>query len=269
MPRSCRHPAPPPALWKCLVSRQKQEVEVGSLTRERGRSDEKMEKASILEDGDFELELIRRDVINVQSILTLLAKLYDADEPERVGIREVILDTVASDLELRSKRELIEKFSEQSLPVVRSAAEIPECFEDFWEKERVDAFEQLVREEQLDAEKLRKVIDRYVYTGDPPVPDPDIIQLIDRPMKLAERGPTKIRVFDKIVDFVTTFRYEMAACFLPGDSFWMRFSGLSGRRRSSSPWNGNRRCGGRRVRSGAGGIAGDQGADGRGRRGDE
>jgi len=69
-----------------------------------------------------------------------------------------------------------------------SAAEIPDGFETFWEQERVAAFEQLCKEEQLDGDKLNKLIDRFVYTGEAPLPDPDIIQLIDRPLKLAGRG---------------------------------------------------------------------------------
>ncbi|MCW1921053.1 type I restriction endonuclease subunit R [Luteolibacter arcticus] len=175
------------------------------------KTDHTKEKASILDDVDFELELLHRDVINVQYILTLLARLYDADEKEAPAMRKLILDTVAGDLELRSKRELIEKFIESSLPQVGSAAEIPECFEDFWEKERVEAFDQLCKEEQLDADKLKQVIDRYVYTGKQPLPDPDIVDLIARPLKLAERGPTKKRVLEKVIDFVTTFIKGFAA----------------------------------------------------------
>ena len=126
-------------------------------------------------------------------------------------MRKLILDTVAGDLELRSKRELIEKFIESNLPQVGSAAEIPECFEDFWEKERIEAFDRLCKEEQLDADKLQQVIDRYVYSGKQPLPDPDIVELIARPLKLAERGPTKKRVLEKVVDYVATFIRGIAA----------------------------------------------------------
>lgn len=169
------------------------------------KTDNQKEKVSILNDVDFELELIHRDVINVQYILTLLAKLYDSEEEAAQGIRKLILDSVAGDIELRSKRELIEKFIEQNLPKVTDAAEIPETFEAFWETERLAAFERLCKEEQLDPEKLKKVIDRYVYTGQEPLPDPDIIDLIIVPLKLAERASTRKRVLEKVVDFVATF----------------------------------------------------------------
>lgn len=169
------------------------------------KTDNQKEKASILNDVDFELELIHRDVINVQYILTLLARLYGADAAEAPQIRKLILDSVAGDIELRSKKELIEKFIEQNLPQVGDAAEIPETFESFWEVERVAAFDRLCREEQLDADKLKKVIDRYVYTSKEPLPDPDIIELINQPLKLAERVPTKKRVLEKVMDYMRTF----------------------------------------------------------------
>jgi type I restriction enzyme R subunit len=175
------------------------------------KTDNAKEKTSILADVDFELELIHRDVINVQYILTLLARLYDADEKEQVGIRKLILDSVTGDIELRSKRELIQKFIEQNLPKLDSSAEIPDSFEDFWELERAAAFDLLVKEEQLDADKLKKVIDRYVYTGQEPLPDPDIIDLIQKPLSILERGPTRKRVLDKVVDYVATFIKGVAA----------------------------------------------------------
>jgi type I restriction enzyme R subunit len=172
---------------------------------EKVKTENTKEKASILEDVDFVLELIHRDVINVQYILTLLANLYDADEKEKTGIRKLILDKVSSDIELRTKRELIEKFIEQNLPKIDTSAEIPECFEDFWEKERAAAFERLVKEEQLDSDKLKKVIDRYVYTGEKPLPDPDIIELIQKPLSILERGAARRRVLEKVLDYVETF----------------------------------------------------------------
>jgi len=175
------------------------------------KSDNQKEQTSILDDVDFELELIHRDVINVQYILTLLAQLYDADCDEQPKIRNLILDSVAGEIELRSKRELIQKFIDSNLPNLDSAAEIPDSFENFWEQERLSAFEKLVKEEQLDADKLQKVIDRFVYTGKKPLPDPDIVELIERPLKLVERGPTRKRVLEKVVDFVETFIRGIAA----------------------------------------------------------
>lgn len=169
------------------------------------KTNNQKEQASILEDVDFELELVHRDVIDVTYILSLLARLYDAGEAEQAKLRSLLLDAVASDIEMRSKRELIEKFIDKEMLHVGNAAEIPECFETFWEQERLNAFDQLVKEEQLDEDKLKEVIERYVYTGKKPLPDPDIVQLITRPLKLSERKPTRQRVYDKVLDYVEIF----------------------------------------------------------------
>jgi type I restriction enzyme, R subunit len=48
------------------------------------RSDHQKEKASILENVDFELELIHHDKINVAYILKLIAKLKGAKEKDFV-----------------------------------------------------------------------------------------------------------------------------------------------------------------------------------------
>ena len=170
-----------------------------------------VEKASILHDVDFELELLHRDIINVQYILQLLAKLYGASKEDAPAIRKLILDSMASDVELRSKKDLIEKFIERQLPNVEDVAQIPETFETYWEQERVEAFNQLVKEEQLDADKLKKVIDRYVYTGQEPLRNPDIANVIVKPMKILERSSTVTRVFERVVDYVATFIKGMAA----------------------------------------------------------
>ena len=92
-----------------------------------------------------------------------------------------------------------------------SSAEIPDSFEDFWEVERAAAFDLLVKEEQLDADKLKQVIDRYVYTGQEPLPGPDIINLIQKPLGILERGATRKRVLEKVVDYVETFIRGVAA----------------------------------------------------------
>src|SRR6185503_7780091 len=73
------------------------------------------QKTSILDDVDFELELIHRDIINVAYILKLLAKLKLAKKSEAQKQKKAIMDLLGGEVELRSKRELIEKFIEENL----------------------------------------------------------------------------------------------------------------------------------------------------------
>ena len=73
------------------------------------------QKTSILNDVDFEVELIHRDQINVAYIIKLLAKLKQAKSTEAQKQRKAIMDLLGGDVELRSKRELIEKFIAENL----------------------------------------------------------------------------------------------------------------------------------------------------------
>ncbi len=98
--------------------------------------DHQKEKVSILNDVDFELELIHRDEINVNYILKLLADLKNATQAEQDKKRKEILDILSGEAQLRSKRELIEKFILENLPIIDDADNVPEEFEKFWSKER-------------------------------------------------------------------------------------------------------------------------------------
>lgn len=62
-----------------------------------------------------------------------------------------------------------------------------------------------MKAERLDADKIKKVIDRFVYAGKPSLPAPDIIEVIHRQLKLADRAPTRQRVLNKVIAYVETF----------------------------------------------------------------
>ncbi len=162
------------------------------------------EKVSILNDIDFELELIHRDEINVVYILKLLAKLKDATPEEQEKQRKSIIDTVAGDTQLRSKRELIEKFIDHNLPHIEDSDDIPEEFNNFWTKERENAIVTLSREENLDSEKLEKMIGNYLFTEKLPLRD-DVIGVMKTRPSLKERKVKAERVTNKVLHFVDTF----------------------------------------------------------------
>jgi len=84
------------------------------------------EKVSILEDVDFELELIHKDEINVAYILKLLAKYKETED--KAGEKKNIINIINSQAHLRSKRVLIEKFIEQHLMTIDDIETIEEEF---------------------------------------------------------------------------------------------------------------------------------------------
>ena len=163
------------------------------------------EKVSILNDIDFELELIRRDEINVAYILTLLAKLADTKKPkDQEEQRKAISDILSADSQLRSKKELIERFIEENLPLVRDSDLVADEFDSYWTNEKKKAVQQLSEDENLDYKKLVDVISNYLFTEKVPLRD-DIIALLNKRPSLKERASISERITTKITDFVETF----------------------------------------------------------------
>ena len=162
------------------------------------------EKVSILEDVDFELELIHRDEVNVSYILKLIASLKEAAPDEQATQEKAIIDLVVGETQLRSKRELIEKFIRENLPLIEDPDNVPDEFEAFWNQERVSALNQLSKEENLDTDKLQGIVDDYLYTEKKPLRDSVINAMNERP-SLKERATVAERVTERIVAFVQTF----------------------------------------------------------------
>lgn len=171
---------------------------------EKVRNDTQKEKVSILDDVDFELELIQRDEINVAYILRLLARLKDANPADRDAQRRAISDLLSGDIHLRSKRELIEKFIEENLPTVSNADEVEAEFEGFWQAEQRKAFTALAEQEGLDPTRLESALNDYLFTERMPRRD-DVVALLNQKPKLLQRKTVADRVVERIADFVETF----------------------------------------------------------------
>ncbi|EPA00011.1 Type I restriction-modification system, restriction subunit R [Indibacter alkaliphilus LW1] len=171
---------------------------------DRAKNNSHKEKISILNDVDFELELIHRDEINVSYILKLLGKLKDASPEEQEKQKKAIVELIVGEAQLRSKKELIEKFIRENLPKVADADDIPEEFTHFWTMERLKALHELSEEENLDDQALEKVIGDFIYTEKEPLRD-DIIGLLKDKPALKERKTIAERIKSKILGFVETF----------------------------------------------------------------
>ncbi|MEL7274535.1 MAG: type I restriction endonuclease subunit R [Pseudomonadota bacterium] len=162
------------------------------------------EKVSILNDLDFEIELITRDTINVSYIIALLAKMKDAKPGEVPKIRKTIEDILDGDAELRSKKELIERFIADHFPNISATEDVGEAFDAYWENQRQKALKTISEEEGLNRMALERVIGDFLFTEKLPLRD-DVIGLMDERPGLRERSTVAERVIGKIKDFVQTF----------------------------------------------------------------
>ncbi len=171
------------------------------------KSEHQVEKVSILEDVDFELELIHRDEINVTYIIQLLIKLKSKVDQEGKGgdTEREIANIINTHTQLRSKRELIEKFISQNIPEIEDTDSIPQEFDKFWMEEQRTAFNKLVVSENLSVERTERLIENYLFAEREPLRD-EVLDLIegDKPT-LLQRKKVGDGILKKIMDFVETF----------------------------------------------------------------
>ncbi|WP_339848269.1 type I restriction endonuclease subunit R [uncultured Dokdonia sp.] len=168
------------------------------------KRDTAKEKTSILDDIDFELELIHRDRINVAYILKLLAKLKDANTSEAQAQKKAIIDLLGGDIKLRSKRELIEKFINENLPHIKDEDAIEEEFEQYWQDQKVLALGKLCEEEHLDKAQFKALIDAYIYSGQEPIRD-EVFKCLDNRPSILKAREIGERILEKMKEFVEVF----------------------------------------------------------------
>jgi type I restriction enzyme R subunit len=174
------------------------------------------ETTSIINDVDFELELIQRDDVNVAYILSLLANLYEEsgsaqDIDDKIKRRKKdILDMLGNEAKLRSKRDLIEKFIEENLPSIGKKEDVKSIFSKYWDQERQKALAKIRDDESLITGDLVPIIDDYLFSGIEPTSQ-KIVDAIkeDKKPKILERKKVTHRIMDKIKEFIRTFEDDI------------------------------------------------------------
>ena len=156
------------------------------------------------------MELIQRDEINVAYILRLLAELQEAqgDEertPEELeSKKQAILNLLGQEAQLRSKRELIEKFINEYMPQMDGETAVEEAFAHYWTAEKEAALVVLCEEEDLDREKVEGLIGRYHFTGKEPRREA-VVEALNVKPKVLQRKRIFERVVEKLMGLVGTF----------------------------------------------------------------
>lgn len=166
--------------------------------------------ASIVNDVDFEIELVRTDRINVAYILNLLREIK-ADEgaetgpaPDREKRLADIVDLVASDTQLRSKRDLIEKFIQQNMPQIKPGEDIGQAFKAYWDEEKEATLSAICAEEGLDRASFDKLVDHFNFSGQSPLRD-DVVAALNVQPKILERRKVVNRILERLIGFIRTF----------------------------------------------------------------
>jgi type I restriction enzyme, R subunit len=171
---------------------------------EKVKRNAQKEKVSILDDIDFELELLHRDRVNVAYIIKLLSQLKDDKTTGAEAKRKAIIDLLGGDIQLRSKRELIEKFIQENLPFIIDTDKIEQEFDLYWEDQKVLALEKICEEENLDKAQFKSLINAYIYSGQEPIRD-DVFKCLDNRPSILQARHIGERIIEKMKEFVEVF----------------------------------------------------------------
>ena len=168
------------------------------------RATDETEKVSVLDDVDFEVELIHRDEINVAYILKLLAQFKENKGDAQEKIRKNIEELLSGQPQLRSKRELIQRFIDNNLLRIESPGEVDEAFYDYWDEERIKAFEVMCDELGLDRDKVKVIVDKYLFTEREPRRQ-EVVEALKNKPKILERDTVINRAAERILQYIETF----------------------------------------------------------------
>jgi len=175
------------------------------------KSEKPDEGASIIDEVDFELELIQRDEINVKYILSLLSealigqdsldpKIRDASQAKK----KMVYDLLGTERHLRSKRELIEQFIDQHMASIPAGQSVNDAFNGFWDAEKTKAIAEVCKTEGLDPAAFKAMIEQYHFSGKKPLQGAIVEALAEKP-KILERKSIVERIGARLLKLVSTF----------------------------------------------------------------
>ncbi len=118
------------------------------------------DKESIIHDVVFEMELVKQVEVNIDYILMLVAKYHDSNCQDK-EILVSIDKAIKSSLELRSKKELIEKFIER----VNADTNVDTDWKDFVDKQKNVDLNLIITEQRLKATETKKFMKNAFRDG--------------------------------------------------------------------------------------------------------
>lgn len=169
------------------------------------RKTTKKEKVSVLDDVDFQLDLLHSDRINVGYILTLLQMAVNAETDEQRRKYEAqVHDLIGSDISLHDKQDLIQKFIEENMPKMINGQSVQVAFAQFWDAEKEQAYQHLCKEENLKPEAMKTVLDNYEFNKRLPRKE-EMKELPNYKVKLFERDGVLTNLLAKTRQLIEKF----------------------------------------------------------------
>lgn len=127
------------------------------------------EKASVLDDIDFELDLLAVDKIDVRYIVNLVKSINVENEDNMNADRQKIkhlLDNADSP-ELRTKAELLSKFLDEVVPTLNANDNVSKALSGYLEDQRNGSIKQFSEDTKVPASVINEQVGTYEFYGKP------------------------------------------------------------------------------------------------------
>ena len=165
---------------------------------------ETQNKVSILNDIDFELELMYTDKINVDYILNLMKSIDLTDKEQTDKDIKDILNKLenADNKDLRLKSDLIREFLNKIIPTLNENDSVEENYYNFMDEHRRKEIEGIAKKYDIDVNLLNDIIGEYEYSGI--LDTGKIKEKIDKP--LIEKVNITKSIKEFIVNLINRFK---------------------------------------------------------------
>jgi type I restriction enzyme R subunit len=161
--------------------------------------DKKADKESINDDIIFEIELIKQIEVNIDYILMLVAKYHDSNCADK-NILVTINKAINSSIELRSKKELIERFIER----VNVDTKVDDDWRTFVQNQKENDISAIIESEKLKPDETRKFIENSFRDGTLKIPGPDIDKILPPVSRFSGGGGRTVKkqnIIEKLLVF--------------------------------------------------------------------
>jgi type I restriction enzyme R subunit len=162
------------------------------------RPTDKGDKENINDDIVFELELIKQIEVNIDYILMLVEKYHESNCEDKT-ILAAIVKAIDSSIELRSKKELIERFVEQ----VNVSTQVDGDWQRFVREKKEEDLTSLIASEKLKEEETRRFIDIAFRDGTLKTTGTDIDKILPPVSRFGgkNRDAKKQGIIEKLLGF--------------------------------------------------------------------
>lgn len=168
------------------------------------RTQAKGDKENINDDIVFEMELIKQVEINIDYILELVKKYHETQSKDKEVTLESINKAIDSSIELRNKKELINKFI--------ASLDVKSVVDDDWQKfvdeEKKAELDQIIKDQKLNREETYQFIDKAFQEGVITTTGTNLAHILPPVSRFDPEGKrTQIResVIEKLEEFFEKF----------------------------------------------------------------